>query len=229
MSKETEKKQKKETVVLLHGILRSSLDMKLIAHRLESEGYNVINLGYPSREKSIEELRDHIHAQLSAMAEFNNASKVHFVTHSMGGLVARHLIHKHRPANLGRVVMLSPPNQGSEFADYLLGHPQLKSVYEKLFGPAGKQLTTDFNHGIPDSVDYPLGIIAGTASINPLAPRVLGEEDHDGIVPVERMKIDGMADMIEIPATHSFMMFNVKVIDQVAHFLKHEKFDRPAP
>jgi pimeloyl-ACP methyl ester carboxylesterase len=215
----------KETVVLLHGILRRKVDMTLIAHRLESEGYHVINLGYPSREKSIEELRDHIHAQLSAMDEFNNASKVHFVTHSMGGLVARHLIHAHRPANLGRVVMLSPPNQGSELADFMLDHPRLQSVYKKLYGPAGKQLTTNFNHGIPDSVDYPLGIIAGTGATNPLTKRILGPNDNDGTVSVERMKIDGMADIIEIPAMHSFMMFKVKIIDQTVHFLKHAKFN----
>lgn len=219
----------KETVVLLHGILRSSLDMALLASRLEKEGYNVINLAYPSREKTIEELRDYVHEQLSARDDFNNASQVHFVTHSMGGLIARHLLHTHRPANLGRVVMLSPPNQGSEFADYMLSYPTLKSVYEKLFGPAGKQLTAGFNHGIPDSVDYPVGIIAGTKSINPIADYVLGECDHDGIVPVERMKIDGMTDMIEIPATHTFMTFNTNVGEQAVHFLKNGKFSRLSP
>ena len=225
----TENNNNKETVVLLHGILRSSLDMALLASRLEKEGYNVINLAYPSREKSIEELRDYVHDQLSARDDFNNASQVHFVTHSMGGLIARHLLHTHRPANLGRVVMLSPPNQGSEFADYMLSYPTLKSVYEKLFGPAGKQLTANFNHGIPDSVDYPVGIIAGTKSINPIAGYVLGECDHDGIVPVERMKIDGMTDMIEIPATHTFMTFNSSVAEQAAHFLKNGKFNRLQP
>ena len=217
----------KETVVLLHGILRSYYDMVLLGHRLEKEGYEVINLSYPSREKTIEELRDYVHEQLSLRAEFNTASKVHFVTHSMGGLIARHLLHTHRPANLGRVVMLSPPNQGSEFADYMLSYPTLKSVYEKLFGPAGRQLTADFNHGIPDSVDYPVGIIAGTSSINPLANSVLGDCDHDGIVPVERMKINGMTDMVEVAATHTFMTFNPNVADQVVHFLKNEKFNKP--
>lgn len=221
--------QKKETVVLLHGILRSHYDMVLLANRLEKEGYNVINLPYPSREKTIEELRDYVHEQLSARDDFNNAAQVHFVTHSMGGLIARHLLHTHRPANLGRVVMLSPPNQGSEFADYMLSYPTLKSVYEKLFGPAGRQLCADFNHGIPDNVDYPVGIIAGTSSINPLANFVLGECDHDGIVPVERMKIDGMTDMIEIAATHTFMTFNPNVGEQAAHFLKNGKFNRPQP
>lgn len=221
--------QQKETVVLLHGILRSHYDMALIAWRLEKEGYNVINLPYPSREKTIGELSDYVHEQLRARAEFNNAAQVHFVTHSMGGLITRQLLHDHRPANLGRVVMLSPPNSGSEFADFMLGNPHLKPVYEKLFGPAGNQLRADFNLGLPDHVDYPVGIIAGTRSINPLAPHVLGNTDHDGIVPVERMKIDGMTDFIELFATHTFMPFNPRVADQVAAFLKNGQFSRTPP
>lgn len=200
--------------------------MSLIAARLRHEGYAVINNSYPSREKTLPELSAHLRGQLEAAPAFRAATRVHFVTHSMGGLVARYFLHEHRPANLGNVVMLSPPNQGSEFADFMREQETLKNFYSRVFGPAGEQLTTDFNHAV-GPVDYPLGIIAGTLSINPLAGYVLPDGGaHDGIVPVARMKIEGMTDMIEVPATHSLMMFNPAVGRQVSHFLKHQTFNR---
>lgn len=249
------KDNQKETVVLLHGILKSSFDMSAISYALKREGYNVVNISYPSRNLDLDQLSDYVQDILKVSDEFNNASKVHFVTHSMGGLVTRYLLHKHKPANLGRVVMLSPPNQGSDFADWMtetesirklhddvfgklatkggskladkLGEKQsLKRFFDVVFGPAGQQLRTDHEHDINPKVDFPLGVIAGNASINPLAPWVLGRDgDHDGIVPIERMKIDGMADMITLPTSHMLMVFSKEVRRQVIHFLKNEKFD----
>jgi triacylglycerol lipase len=140
----------------------------------------------------------------------------------MGGLIARYYIAAHRPQNLGKVVMLAPPNTGSEFADALSSNPVLAPLYMKLFGPASLQLKTDYAH-IDKSVNYPLGIIAGNFSINPLALGVLPGR-HDGIVPVERTKIDGMADHLVLPVTHTFMMFNPKVMAQTLHFLEHGRF-----
>ncbi len=222
------KPRKDETVVLLHGILKSRFDMALIAHHLENEGYDVINISYPSREMELEQLSDFVKKELELRPSFNTASKVHFVTHSMGGLITRYFLHKHRPDNLGRVVMLSPPNQGSDFADFMTETKALKGIYDKLFGPAGAQLRTDHKHAIDKKVDFPLGIIGGNASINPLAPWVLGNNgDHDGIVPIERMKIEGMTDMIILKTSHMLMVLSPEVRKQVSHFLEHEKFDHP--
>lgn len=120
--------------------------------------------------------------------------------------------------------MLGPPNTGSEFADWLSDTEILAPIFKTVFGPAGAQLRTSHKH-IDDDITYPLGIIAGNASINPLAPWFLPGE-HDGIVPVERTKIDGMTDHIVIPATHSFMMFNTEVMEQTYEFLKNSKFKR---
>ncbi len=216
----------KEIVVLLHGILRSKTDMLPLTMHLKKHGYEAINILYPSREQSLEDLTDFVHEKMLASEHYESADKIHFVTHSMGGLIARYYIAKRRPHHLGKVVMLGPPNTGSEFADFMSETEILAPVFKAIFGPASAQLTTDYEH-IDHDIDYPLGVIAGNMSINPLAPWFLSGE-HDGIVPVERTKIEGMADHIVIQATHSFMMFNSKVMDQVKCFLDEGKFHHEA-
>ncbi len=216
-----------EIVVLLHGILRSRTDMLLIERALRKADYIPINIRYPSRTMPLEELTDFVAETIKNHEDYDPDLPINFVTHSMGGLITRYYLATHRPDNLNRVVMLSPPNTGSEFADFFDDHKMLGEPFRKIFGPAGPQLRTDHEH-ITGDIDYPLGIIAGSASINPLAPWVL-EGEHDGIVPVERTKIDGMADHIVIFATHSFMMFNPKVIAQTIEFLDNGKFNHQKP
>ena len=215
---------KNEFVVLLHGILRSKTDMLPLDMFLKKRGYDVINILYPSRERSLEDLVDFVRETIHDHPGYNEDDKLNFVTHSMGGIITRYYIATQRPQNLGRVVMLGPPNTGSEFADFLNDHELFGPAFKAVFGPAGQQLGTDYKH-IDGDIDYPLGVIAGNKSINPLAPWVL-EGEHDGIVPVARTKIEGMKDHIVIPATHSFMMFNPKVMHQVQYFLEHEEFEK---
>ena len=220
----TENKRHSELAILLHGILRSKTDMLALEHALKKQGYETINILYPSREQSLEDLTAFVHNKIINHAAYSPEKTLNFVTHSMGGLIARYYIAAHTPETLGKVVMLGPPNTGSEFADFLNDHPNLAGIYKTFFGPAGAQLTTAYKH-IDDTITYPLGVIAGNQSINPLAFWVL-DGDHDGIVPVERTKINGMRDHITIKTTHTFMMFNLEVIKQVLHFLKHEKFKK---
>ncbi len=242
----------KEIVVLLHGILRSKLDMLPLAKYLENRGFETINILYPSREMSLEDITEFVHQKILEHPHFNQTDfspdkaqaaprgaphasseakksggkygRLNFVTHSMGGLISRYYISAYKPKNLGRVVMLSPPNSGSEFADFLDENKILGPAFRKIFGPASAQLKTTYIHDTGD-ITYPLGIIAGSASINPLAPWVL-EGAHDGIVPVERTKIDGMTDHIIMKSNHSFMMFNPALMAQVAYFLENGKFKK---
>lgn len=216
----------KDLIILLHGILRSKTDMLPLAFYLRRHGYEALNILYPSRKKSLEELTEFIHEKIAAHPAYHDAPALHFVTHSMGGLIARYYIAKYRPARLGRVVMLSPPNTGSELADFLAGHKILAPLYKRFFGPAGAQLKTDYAHQDAD-IDYPLGVIAGTRSINPLAIGVLPGA-HDGIVPVERTRINGMRDHITLPVTHTFMMFSPLVMRQTLQFLQSGNFLKKA-
>lgn len=211
-------------VVLLHGILRSRTDMLPLSRYLKKRGYETVNILYPSRKKSLEDLTEFVDEKIRTAKNYSDSLPLHFVTHSMGGLIARYYIATKKPANLGRVVMLAPPNTGSEFADFLTEHKQLSPLFKKLFGPASGQLGTEYKHN-DGEIHYPLGVIAGNRSINPLALWVLPGE-HDGIVPVERTKIDGMSDHLVVPSTHTFMMFNPAVMRQVAYFLEEEKFKR---
>ena len=216
--------QPKEMVVLLHGILRSKLDMHFLSSHFAKNGYASLNILYPSREQNLEELSDFVHQKIINSPDYHEDITLNFVTHSMGGLITRYYIARQKPKHLGKVVMLGPPNTGSEFADWLTETKVLAHIFKTVFGPAGQQLTTKYPH-IDGDITYPLGVIAGNMSINPLAPWILMGE-HDGIVPVERTKIDGMTDHIVMSATHSFMMFNPDVMGQALYFLKHSKFKR---
>lgn len=211
-------------VVLLHGILRSKTDMLMLDNALKKQGFYTANILYPSREMSLEEITAFVNENIENHPDYSPEKTLNFVTHSMGGLIARYYIATHKPENLGKVVMLGPPNTGSEFADFFHDHEIFGSIFKAIFGPASTQLKTDYEH-IDGDIDYPLGVIAGSSSINPLAPWVLNG-DHDGIVPIERTKIEGMTDHIVISATHTFMMFNLTVIEQTLHFLQNEKFKK---
>ncbi len=212
----------KECVVLLHGLARSSNSFLVMEWRLRLKGYDVINVGYPSKEASIESLAGKtIPAAISQCAD---AKRVHFVTHSMGGILLRYFmeITATRPKNLGHVVMLAPPNKGTPVVDQLGELP----VFELWSGIAGMQLGTG-NDSLPNRlgpVKYSVGIVAGDQSISPIFSNLIDGPD-DGKVGVESTKVAGMTDHIVLPVTHTFMMNNPAVFEQVAHYLKSGAFN----
>ncbi|HKY92709.1 MAG TPA: alpha/beta fold hydrolase [Nevskiaceae bacterium] len=212
-----------ESVIVLHGLTRTSRAMTKIVACLQDDGFEVFNFGYPSTAYSIEKLVESHVAPLVKVVVDGGARPIHFVTHSLGGILVRQLMKVHRPAALGRVVMLGPPNRGSELVDKLGRLP----VFGWINGPAGHQLGTG-----PDSlpnrlgpVDYPVGVIAGTRSLNGVYSWLIGGPS-DGKVAVERAKVDGMADFITLPVNHTFMMNDRVVHEQTAHFLRTGAFRR---
>lgn len=208
-----------ETVVLLHGLTRSSRSMRSMADALRCEGYTVITCDYPSRSADIATLTTNLFAKLSP--QLKSARKVHFVTHSLGGVLLRTYLQDHALPNLGRVVMLGPPNGGSEVVDKL---GSLK-LYQWINGPTGNQLGTDTN-SVPlrlRRADFELGVIAGDRSVNPILSCLIPGKD-DGKVSVVRAKTDGMRDFICLHVTHTFMMSNRRAITQTKHFLNTGTF-----
>jgi pimeloyl-ACP methyl ester carboxylesterase len=222
------KGEMKDTVVLLHGIGHSRLNMLSVESALRKQGYDVINLSYPSRSRKIADSAEFVRDKLHKKEIWKNAGKIHFVSHSLGGLVIRQYLSTEREnidaSKIGRVVMLGPPHGGSEVSDYL----QNFLPYKWTFGPAGQELTTEARKIEPEELYYEVGIIAGTkrwpypvASF--LAP--WNSDAHDGRVTVESTKLKGMKDHIVLSATHSFMSWKPAVHQQIAVFLKEGKFN----
>lgn len=211
-----------ECVILLHGLARTANSMNELAEKLGEAGYYVANIDYPSREKPVEELAAlAIDAGLEQCAQAD-ANTVNFVAHSLGGILIRYYYRQHDPELVRRVVMLGPPNRGSEVVDELKDFPG----FAWLNGPAGRQLGTDEN-SIPNTlgpVNFELGVIAGTQSINLILSQFLPNPD-DGKVSVERAKVDGMCGFVALPTTHPFMMSNNRVIAEVIYFLAHGRFN----
>jgi len=214
-------KARGDYVVVLHGIARDSDYMRPLAQYLEGQGYDTINLDYPSTEFGLEELARFMNGELSD--RLSQDKPVHFASHSMGGLLIRAYLNKYRPKNLGRVVQLAPPNNGSEIADLLKDN----YFYQQYYGPAGEQLITEQAelNKIFGEVYYPLGIIAGNRTIDPLSSALIPDTD-DGKVSIDSTKLKGMSDHIEIEATHTFFPSNKQAQFQSGYFLQNGAFFR---
>jgi alpha-beta hydrolase superfamily lysophospholipase len=214
-----------EWVILLHGLGRSSRSLARLEADLAGQGYSVLNLDYPSLKYPIAYLAEEVlHPEVARLSSAA-PDKIHFVTHSMGGIVVRYYLKRHDVPSLGRVVMLAPPNQGSELADLLM-----KSVlFNKFMAPAGRELGTGME-SLPRQLgrpDFELGVIAGNRSLNPVNSLLL-EGPDDGTVAVQSTRIPGLADFIVLPCSHNSIVRDKKAIGQVIYFLRHGTFQQAA-
>ena len=210
-------------VVLLHGISRTKQIMTKMEQHLLTQGYDVYNDSYLSTSFSIEKLAERIWQRIETRCS-DTSKKIHFVGHSMGGLIVRCMIAQYQPENLGRVVMLGPPNQGSRLVDLL----KRFNFYHRNYGPSGQQLGTEgggtLSHLPP--IDYDLGIIAGDRTIDWLFSWFVLSGKNDGKITVEETKLEGMKDHIVLHATHTYMPSNPSVMHQTTHFLQKGAFLR---
>lgn len=210
-------------VVLLHGMGRTGISMRAIAAAFRRAGIPTLSPWYGLR-RSMPQIIDYLHPRIETFAAAH-PGPIHFVTHSLGGLVARAYITAHRPAALGRVVMLAPPNAGSELADFVFG----LGLDTLIFGPVGPHLRTirpDEHETQLGCVDFDLGVIAGDRPLDPILAPLFFKAPNDGKVAVEATKIDGMADHIVLPVQHTFMVQDAAVIAQIRAYLATGAFVR---
>jgi len=208
-------------VVLLHGLARTAGSMDSMAKYLIKAGFKVCNIDYPSRKHRIENLTSEFVVPEIQQCFGDVLTPLHFVTHSLGGIIVRQLATKHQQIKIGRVVMLSPPNQGSEVVDKL----GTWGLFEWINGPAGKQLGTT-EDAIPNQLGpatFELGIITGNRSINLILSTLIPGPD-DGKVSIKNARLDGMQDFLVVEQTHPFIMANDTVQSQTLHFLKNGHF-----
>ncbi len=212
-----------ECVILLHGLGRTTLSMQRMKRLLEGNGYYVANVDYPSREYKIEVLAPlAIEDGLDQCGENSGTSTTHFVTHSLGGILVRVYLADNAIANLGRVVMLAPPNQGSKAVDEMERIPG----FDWLNGPAGYQLgkgpeSVPLRLGAPD---FDFAVIAGNLTIDPITSALLDDPD-DGKVSVSDTRLEGMRDFAVVPVSHAMIMQNREVFRLVRNYLAYGSFN----
>lgn len=209
-----------ECVILLHGMGRTAFSMNSLESYLKENGFQTVNHSYPSTSQTIENISRNIIPKF--ISECNKgATKVHFITHSLGGIISRYYLQTNRLPVGSRVVMLSPPNKGSEIADRF--HDS--TWYRWLAGPPGQQLTTDSN-SLPNRlkpINYEVGIITGRSSLEPWFSRLIPGED-DGKVSVESAKLQEMKDFLVVDHAHTFIMKSDEVKIHVLNFIKYGRF-----
>lgn len=210
-------------VVLLHGFAGWPGLMWPLARSLSREGYRPFLPFYPSWRWPLDRIVGHLASRVERFTE-EVGGPVHFVGHSMGGLVARALIQRQRPATLSRVVMLGTPNAGSEIADMLTRY----RVSRFILGQAEAALITRRDRRLIEmlgSVDYPVGVIAGSrpflhTPVSSSLPR-----PHDGKVSVAATHVEGETAHIVLPLSHAVLPYHPRAQAQVRAFLSSGEFD----
>lgn len=217
------KAAERECVILLHGLGRTHHSMYSLEDMLKRKNYVVINEDYPSTKKSIESLADQYIPLMIDQCLIKHLDRINFVTHSMGAIILRKYLQDHKISQLSRIVMLGPPNHGSQLADLLHNN----WLFKLFTGPAGQELTTN-KTSVPNTLNnfnhqYQIGVIAGTFSLTPFNHFIFHEE-NDGKVAVSSTKMNIMKDFIVLPVGHTFMMNNSLVQKQILNFLNDGKF-----
>lgn len=211
----------KDSVVLLHGLICNDRFMRPLEKRLLAQGYNVLNIDYPSTTGNLSRLAEHIHPKIDQFLEAHLTGKVHFAGHSLGGLLIREYLELHPVGNdLGHVLMMGTPNRGNTIVDWVRDS-RFAGLARRIIGPVGDELATQHSHPpLPKIRGSKAGVIAGEIPLH----RLLGGEAGDGLVTVASTRLDTPHRHIVVPAEHVRMPSNRRVLDEAVHFIDKGKF-----
>lgn len=225
MSHEAEK----ECVILVHGLGRTSRSMLPIKKFLEVNGYSVISCSYPTRSGDIREIANkHLGEAIREGQSFHvngdKPNRLHFVTHSLGGILVRQYLQENPLKSLGKIVMLAPPNKGSELADFLGKY----SMFRWILGETILQLGTNALPANLKPIQGTIGVIAGKSPVKSLFSFVFPGES-DGKVSLSSTRLEEMADFLEVRSGHTFIMRKRQVLEEILQFLQHGCFSTATP
>ena len=208
----------KQYIILLHGLSLTSHSMYAIQKHLSKLGYDVINIDYPSRKQTIDQLSDYLASKISQLAAY----KINFITHSMGGILARRYLQKYPHDNLSRILFLAPPNKGSELTE----HFENNFFYKWYLGPAWLELkSAQYSYvNMMASPTYDYGIIAGNQPIEQYYSKKL-PLPNDGIISVQSTRLDNVKHHITLPCNHINILWRKQVLDQISFFIEHGSFN----
>ncbi len=214
--------ERERVVFLVHGLWRTRFSLLRLEICLRQAGFTVVNRSYQATKKPLPEHAADLHGLVEKALAGRKPREVHFVTHSMGGMVVRYYLTHFPLAHPGRFVMLAPPNQGSRKLEMFKGVPLVRL----LLGPyAPSELgigegTLSREAGIPDRE---FGIIAGGTGTDRGYSFFLSG-DNDGTVSVEETRLEGAKDFLLVPRLHTFIMNGREVIDATIAFLETGRF-----
>ncbi len=215
------KNNSSEYIILLHGMGRSKNSMKKVEKYFLRQGYNLLNIDYPSTKKSVEFLANTFLFNIISTHIDPSIKKIHFITHSLGGIIVRMYLQNHPIPDGSKIVMLAPPNHGSEVTDFLKNN----IFYKYATGEAGQRLTTN-NTSLPHQlaeIPYDVGIIAGNKTLEPWFSLLIDGE-NDGKVSTKSTQLKEMKDFIVVPHAHTFIMNFNEVHQQIHNFIKQSTF-----
>ena len=201
-------------VVLLHGLWRGWRAMQPLARVLEQEGFSTLNLPYPSARLPLERLVATVRCEVEKITD---TRPINFITHSLGGILVLSLLAEKVSWKTGRVIMLAPPNQGSEIVDWSKKHPMV----HRILGPAGRSLSCSSIvqnlPTLPSEIDA--AVIMGNRCSLPIFKSLLAA-DNDGIVSAQNGYLEGLRGFAVIPADHTFIQMHPETIRLSLQFLK---------
>ena len=214
-----------KTYILSDGLWRSVSAMEPVAKAMHAQGFETVGVPYGSFRLGLDAIVSQVIGLLEPWLE--SGRKIHFVTHSLGGVVVKRLVEtllaEGSDINFGRVVMLAPPHQGSEIVDWLS-----RSLVRRLLGPAGEFLTSEKMQEPQDALNFPeeveAAVIMGKSSALPLFRKLL-EASNDGIVSVEKGKLYGIKEFKVVEADHTFISSEKQVIGMVERFIEFGQTD----